>query len=83
MPKKQKLLKYKCLEPLCNAKVRHDKWSDHCKKKHVYKTKNGLNINFKIIEEKEMGEPAWKPYVETNVEGRSASEELNEPCSSR
>lgn len=66
MPKKQKLLKYKCLENLCNAIVRKDKWQEHCKKKHLYKFYNKLDIKYKIIEMKQDGE-GWKPYIQDKV----------------
>lgn len=71
MPKKQKQFKYKCLEVMCHATIRHDKWLEHCKKKHAYKVKNKLDIKYKIIEFKCSGEDQWKPYINDNLQAES------------
>lgn len=63
MPRKlKKAFKYKCLELMCNTVHRHDKWLEHCKKKHLYKFKNNIDIKYKITEEKE-GDGPWMPYM--------------------
>lgn len=59
MPKKQKQFKYKCLEVLCNAIVRHDKWHEHCKKKHPYHVKQKLDVKYKIVQFKCANENKW------------------------
>ncbi|KAG8179010.1 hypothetical protein JTE90_014013 [Oedothorax gibbosus] len=66
MPKKQKLYKYRCLELLCKAVVRQDKWNDHCKKKHSWKVKNNFEIKYKIVEVKPADSLKWLPYLEKN-----------------
>jgi hypothetical protein len=38
MPRVQKEIhKYRCMEPACGNIVRSDKWSDHCRCKHLFK----------------------------------------------
>lgn len=59
----KKSFKYKCLEMMCNTVHRHDKWAEHCTKKHTYKLKNNIDIKYKIIEVRE-GSGPWKPYPE-------------------
>lgn len=63
MPKiLKKQLKFKCLEVLCNTVHRQDKWLDHCKKKHIYKYKNKIDIKYKVIEEK-IGDGPWTKWT--------------------
>lgn len=67
MPRQLKrTFKYKCLELMCNTVHRCDKWAEHCKKKHLYKLRNNLDIKYKIIETKDGGGP-WVPYRESST----------------
>jgi len=48
MPREQNiLLKYKCSEFCCCKVIRKDKWLQHCKKFHAFKTKRGDEIKRK------------------------------------
>ena len=56
MPRKQNiLLKYKCSELCCGKIIREDKWLEHCKKFHAFKTKRGDEIKRKTIAYKVAG----------------------------
>lgn len=50
MPKKQNIYAIEIQVFRNNATIKHDKWLDHCKKKHACKVKNNLGIKYKIIE---------------------------------
>ena len=53
MPRKQNVVvKYKCLELCCGKIVREDKWLQHCKNFHGFKTKRNEDIKRKPIEYK-------------------------------
>ncbi|CAL1267243.1 unnamed protein product [Larinioides sclopetarius] len=47
MPKNITRYKYKCLGLMCTVIVRHDKWIENCRKKHVFKFRNNIDINVK------------------------------------
>ena len=66
-----------CIRDSCNTVHRKDKWIDHCKKKHAYKFKNNLKINYKVIEIK-TGDGPWKKYEESTESGNTASHQLGE-----
>ncbi|XP_039295408.1 uncharacterized protein LOC120353928 [Nilaparvata lugens] len=73
MPKRAKTLyKFKCLEVMCNTIHRKDKWLDHCNKKHSYKLKNNLKINYKVVEMKVNNGP-WQKYIPGPSSSQSTS----------
>ncbi|XP_046688452.1 uncharacterized protein LOC124374245 [Homalodisca vitripennis] len=57
---------------MCNTIHRKDKWLDHCKKKHSYKFKNNLKINYKVVEIKVDNDP-WQKYVPDPSPSQSTS----------
>ncbi|XP_046685902.1 uncharacterized protein LOC124371599 [Homalodisca vitripennis] len=57
---------------MCNTIHRKDKWLDHCKKKHSYKFKNNLKINYKVVEIKVDNGP-WQKYVPDPSPSQSTS----------
>lgn len=57
----RKKYKYKCLEPLCHSSNRYDRWVDHCKRKHVYKYCNRLEIKHKVVKLKHYDTP-WRRW---------------------
>lgn len=60
-----------------NTVHRHDKWVEHCKKKHSYKFKNNITIKYKVIAVKE-GDGPWTPYIESNEVASSTSTKSTE-----
>lgn len=73
MPRQLKQsVKYKCLEVMCNTVHRQDKWQEHCRKKHAYKFKNNLKINYRVVEVK-TGDGPWQKVKETTASSSSSN----------
>ena len=66
MPSEQKQWKYKCLEPCCAMLIRSDKWTEHCRSKHVFKFSRKMVIKYKTVEMKETG-GKWREIHTTDM----------------
>lgn len=58
-----KLFKYRCKELLCNALIRSDKWTEHCRSKHAVLFNRGSVIKKVTVAVKEKGSNAWRPIT--------------------
>lgn len=57
----------------------HDKWKDHCKKKHVFKFKNDIKIKYRVIEVRHSNCGVWMPLTESDNKDSSDEDIADKP----